>query len=105
MSHHPPRSLFVLGTGLLLVATVVAGCLGSGPSAPADGSPDPTTDPAPAEPRPVIIDTDLDISDIAAVAILLRDPAVDVRAIAIDGTGLVHCAGGLAVTRYLLSDA
>ena len=36
------------------------------------------------------------------MAVLLRDPALDVRAIAIDGTGLVHCAGGRRVTRYLL---
>jgi len=50
----------------------------------------------------VIIDADMDISDLFAVAVLLRDPALDVRAIAIDGTGLVHCAGGRRVTRYLL---
>lgn len=46
----------------------------------------------------------MDHSDIAAIAILLRDPAVDVRAITISGTGLVHCAGGLRVTRYLLDE-
>ena len=46
----------------------------------------------------------MDHSDIAAIAILLRDPAVDVRAITISGTGLVHCAGGLRVTRYLLEE-
>jgi inosine-uridine nucleoside N-ribohydrolase len=44
----------------------------------------------------------MDISDLFALAVLLRDPALDVRAIAIDGTGLVHCAGGRRVTRYLL---
>lgn len=36
--------------------------------------------------------------------VLLRDPEVDVRAIAIDGTGLVHCQGGRLVTRYLLDE-
>ena len=62
-----------------------------------------STTPQPAStPLPVIVDADMDISDLFAVAVLLRDPALDVRAIAIDGTGLVHCAGGRRVTRYLL---
>jgi inosine-uridine nucleoside N-ribohydrolase len=102
MTPLPSRSLPALGTGLLLIAVVVGGCLGSTSSAAPDASPDPTADAPSGERRPVIIDTDLDISDIAAVAILLRDPAVAVRAIAVDGTGLVHCEPGLAVTRYLL---
>jgi inosine-uridine nucleoside N-ribohydrolase len=50
----------------------------------------------------VIVDADMDISDLFAIAVLLRDPALDIRAIAIDGTGLVRCAGGRRVTRYLL---
>ena len=54
--------------------------------------------------RPIVIDADMDHSDIAAIAILLRDPALDVRAITITGTGLVHCAGGRRVTRYLLEE-
>jgi len=44
----------------------------------------------------------MDHSDLAAIAALLRDPAVDVRSITISGTGLVHCSGGRRVTRYLL---
>ena len=51
---------------------------------------------------PVIVDTDLDLSDIAAIAILVRDPRIDVRAIAIDGTGVVHCQAGRRLTRYVL---
>lgn len=58
----------------------------------------------PTKRLPIIIDTDLDHSDIAAVMILLRDPAVDVRAITIAGTGLVHCQGGRLVLRYLLDE-
>lgn len=65
-------------------------------------TPPPASEPPSGPPRPVIIDADMDISDLFAVAVLLRDPALDVRAIAIDGTGLVHCAGGRRVTRYLL---
>ncbi len=53
---------------------------------------------------PIIIDTDLDHSDIAAILILLRDPGVDVRAITIAGTGLVHCQGGRPVMRYILDE-
>ena len=53
---------------------------------------------------PVIIDADFDLSDIAAILILLRDPAVDVRAITIAGTGLVHCQAGRLLTRYLLDE-
>lgn len=45
---------------------------------------------------------DMDHSDLAAIAVLLRDPAADVRAITISGTGLVHRAGGRRVTSYLL---
>lgn len=85
---------------LAILAITLGGCLSSAPS--------PTVEPTSGEPapvaRPVIIDADMDMSDLAAIAILLRDPALDVRAIAIDGTGLVHCAGGMSVTRYLLDE-
>ena len=65
-------------------------------------TPVPGTD-EPATTRiPVIVDTDLDLSDVAALAVLLRDPRIDVRAIAIDGTGLVHCQAGRRLTRYVL---
>lgn len=53
---------------------------------------------------PVVIDADFDLSDIAAVAILLRDPKLDVRAISITGTGLVHCQGGRLLARYVLDE-
>jgi inosine-uridine nucleoside N-ribohydrolase len=82
-----------LGVGLLVVAAACA-------------APPATPTPATAEPAtttiPVIVDTDVDISDIAALAVLLRDPQVDVRAIAIDGTGVAHCPGGLRVVAYVL---
>ena len=53
---------------------------------------------------PIIIDADFDLSDIAAILVLLRDPAVDVRAITIAGTGLVHCQAGRLLTRYLIDE-
>lgn len=90
---------------LSLLAALVAGCqptaTESGPPSAAAGSPGPT---ASAEPRPIVIDADMDHSDIAAIMVLLRDPSVEVLAIAIDGTGLVHCQGGRLVTRYLLDE-
>lgn len=91
----------LLATSLAFaVPVVLVGCFGSAPTP----SPQPTTgEPAPDR-RPVIIDADMDLSDLTAIAILLRDPLLDVRAITIDGTGLVHCAGGMSVTRYLLDE-
>jgi inosine-uridine nucleoside N-ribohydrolase len=95
------RSIRRRTAALLATAAIMTGaCQASTPSptaVPASGEPAPAT-------RPVIIDADMDISDLAAIAVLLRDPALDVRAIAIDGTGLVHCAGGMSVTRYLLDE-
>jgi pyrimidine-specific ribonucleoside hydrolase len=59
-----------------------------------------------AEPLPIIVDTDLDVSDVAAVAVLLLDPRVDVRAITVSdaGTGVTSCASGRAVLGYLLDE-
>ena len=65
-----------------LLAAVLTACSSS------SSSPAPVrTGEPPTERIPVIIDSDFDLSDLAAIAILLRVPAVDVRAIAIDGTG------------------
>ncbi len=51
----------------------------------------------------MIVDTDLAADDVYALLVLLRDPAVDVRAITIAGTGEVHCVPGLRNTRRLLT--
>lgn len=94
-SRAPRRS----ATAALVAIVLVAACVSAGPTpqppVTASGVPDDA-------PRPIIIDADMDHSDLAAIAVLVRDPAVDVRAITISGTGLVHCAGGRRVTRYLL---
>jgi inosine-uridine nucleoside N-ribohydrolase len=60
----------------------------------------------PTERVPVIVDTDLDVSDVAALAVLLRDPKVDVRAVTIvpTGTGVTTCASGRRVLRYVLEE-
>ena len=88
----------------MVIGPLVAGC---GPAASGTLSPSTSrsvTGPPDGARRPIVIDADMDHSDIAAIAILLRDPALDVRAITIAGTGLVHCAGGRRVTRYLLEE-
>jgi len=82
-----------------LLGVVIGAC-----SPSADGSPAIKTGEPPTERIPVIIDADLDLSDLAAIAILLRDPAVDVRAITIAGTGVVHCQAGRLLTRYILDE-
>jgi inosine-uridine nucleoside N-ribohydrolase len=58
----------------------------------------------PSGQRSIIIDTDLDVSDVAAVAALLLDPGLDVRALTIapTGTGVTNCASGRAVAQYML---
>lgn len=97
MHHHGMRTVMLAVFATL--ALVVSGCIfGPPPSGPA-----PTRDTT-VPPRPVIVDADMDISDIAALAILLRDPALDVRAIGVTGTGLVHCAGGLRSLGYILDE-
>jgi inosine-uridine nucleoside N-ribohydrolase len=52
---------------------------------------------------PVVITTDLGMDDLLALYILLRDPGVDIRAISVDGTGLVHCGPGLRNVRRTLT--
>lgn len=92
-----PGTARVLSVGLVCAAIV--GCGSS------SGSPPPARSGEPPTARlPVIVDADFDHSDIAALLVLLRDPAVEVRAITIAGTGLVHCQTGRLVTRYLLDE-
>jgi inosine-uridine nucleoside N-ribohydrolase len=49
-----------------------------------------------------VITTDMGMDDLLAIYILLRDPSVDIRAIAVDATGLVHCGPGLRNIRRIL---
>jgi len=52
--------------------------------------------------RPVVFDTDMGMDDLLALYVILRDPTLDVRAIAIDGTGLIHCGAGIRNLRRIL---
>ena len=86
-------------TALAAVALVAAACASSATVTP---SPAPSASVEAGGPRPVVITTDMGMDDLLAVYVLLRDPAVDVRAITVDGTGLVHCGPGLRNLRRIL---
>jgi pyrimidine-specific ribonucleoside hydrolase len=86
-------------TAFAIAAALLAGCLGETPTP----GPLATGEPAPDR-RPVIIDTDVGLDDFGAMLVLLRDPALDVRAITIVGTGLARCQGGRLVVRYLIDE-
>jgi inosine-uridine nucleoside N-ribohydrolase len=94
------RSIRLL-TALTWLAAValVAACATTRSSTP---PPLPSASVQAAGPRPVVVTTDMGMDDLLAVYKLLRDPAVDVRAITVDGTGLVHCGPGLRNLRRIL---
>jgi inosine-uridine nucleoside N-ribohydrolase len=77
--------------------------------AAACGAPNATDAPAvtgepPTTRLPVIVDTDLDMSDVGALAVLVHDPRVEVRAVTITpaGTGVTDCASGRRVALVVL---
>lgn len=97
----------------LVFALVLAACApagpspSAGPSTPPGASASPGTDPTPSTPAsgpiPILIDTDFGMDDIVAIAVLLRDPGVDVRAITLAGTGEVRCGSGMRNLQLLLA--
>lgn len=62
--------------------------------------------PASPAPRPVIIDTDMAPDDWMAILFLLQRPDIEVKAIAVTGTGEAHCQPGVrnALGLVALSD-
>jgi pyrimidine-specific ribonucleoside hydrolase len=93
---------------LVTITVVLAACASTvspsvttvGPS----GTPgEPATSPAASQgPTSLIVDTDMGADDIMAILYLLRDPAVDVRAIVVSGTGLAHARKGVQNVSDLL---
>ena len=60
--------------------------------------------PPPRRPAsPLVVDTDMAPDDVTAIASLLRDPAVDLKAITVVGTGEAHCPGGMFVARAIVT--
>ena len=96
-----PRSILVAVAVLVLITGCATATTSTRPPTPPDASPTPAATSGSAR-LPVVIDLDLDSSDISALAVLLRDPRLAIRAILLDGTGLVHCGPGLRNTSYLL---
>jgi pyrimidine-specific ribonucleoside hydrolase len=52
---------------------------------------------------PVVVDTDLSTDDVIALLYVLNRPDLDVRAVAVSGTGLVRCPAGARNARALLA--
>ena len=95
----PARGAFAIVAALALA---LGGC---GSSATTSSRPLATGEP-PTVRIPIIVDTDVDVSDIGALAVLLRDRRVDVRAVTIvpTGTGVTNCAAGRRVIQYVLEE-
>ena len=83
----------------LLVASLATACGGGGHETPARGPASTATGGA----VPVVVDTDLAVDDLVALAFLLSSPEADVRAVTVSGTGEVRCPQGLKVIRSLLA--
>ena len=56
-----------------------------------------------SEPIPVAVDTDLSTDDVLALLYLVRRPELDLRAVTVSGTGLVHCPAGARHALALLA--
>jgi inosine-uridine nucleoside N-ribohydrolase len=82
---------------LVVAGLVVAGCGG--------GSPHRAPERARAAPTPVLVDTDMSTDDVLALLYLLGRRDVDVRAVAVSGTGLADCPAGARNARALLAVA
>lgn len=90
-----------------LIAALVVGAVAACAPAPSAFVPPPSVRPAATVPQdgarvPVIVDTDLDADDLLALMVLLAEPTLEVRAVAITGTGLAHCRPGLVTVGRLL---
>ena len=96
------------GALLVLAAILLAGCATAGPTpAPSATSPSAAPPeavaPSPSGPVPVVLDVDMSADDAMAIPFLVRDPSIDVRAVNVVGTGLVHCAQGIQFATDLLA--
>ena len=89
------------------IALLLVGCATPSPSGRdsmnASGAVGEASSPAGA-PLPIIIDTDLAPDDVLAIMSLLREPAVDIRAITIAGNGETNCEPGMRNLTWLLGE-
>ena len=90
------RSRLLLGAVVPLVVAALAGCSAAASDSDGEVFVDGPLSPAAAkEPGavPVVVDTDLAPDDLAAIALLVRHPRVDVIGVTVPETGMVTCAG------------
>jgi pyrimidine-specific ribonucleoside hydrolase len=96
----------------ILLAIVLAGCGGSSSSAPAtspgeaspSGAAAAPTGSVPPGPIPLIVDNDMSFDDVMAIAYLATQPAVEILAVTVTGTGIAHCGPGARNARSLLHE-
>jgi pyrimidine-specific ribonucleoside hydrolase len=102
MQHMPARHVRARAVLPVVLALVLGACGASTNLTP----PPLVTGEPPTSRVPIIVDTDVDVSDVAALAVLLRDPRVDLRAVTIvpTGTGVTNCASGRRVVQYVLEE-
>lgn len=90
-----------LARRLAVLAPLLAALVACAPAASDDdgevlvAGPLPAALPKAADATPVVIDSDLAPDDLAAIAYLVRHPAVEVLAISVPTTGMVTCGGGV----------
>jgi inosine-uridine nucleoside N-ribohydrolase len=88
------------GWQAVLLAMAVTSCGGGTPShAVPDAS---VSIPEPAGAVTLLVDTDVGLDDLVALALLVNAPKVTVAAITVSGTGLAHCDPGVDIVLALL---
>jgi inosine-uridine nucleoside N-ribohydrolase len=88
----------------LLVAFGLLGCTTTAPtSSPGAPSSEPSGPAAAGEALRLVLDTDMAPDDVTAIASIIRDPAVELLAITVAGTGEAHCQGGMFVARSIVT--
>ena len=87
--------------GLVLVAALAAAAWWAGNRPQAVD----TAALAAAEPLAVVLDADMAMDDVSALLYLLQHPAVDLRAITVNGVAFAHCDGGVRAALGLLEVA
>jgi len=83
---------------LQCAAAAVAALLATGATAAT-----PSGQAALPEPIPVVVDTDLSTDDVLALLYVVRRAELDLRAVTVSGTGLVHCPLGARHALALLA--
>ena len=89
----PSRRVFTVATNALVLIAVAAAGLWWEASRPE--AIDLAALDVSAAPVPVLFDTDMGMDDISALLYLLQHPAVDLRAITVNGVAFAHCDGGV----------